>query len=826
MADEEMHNSRIDSTTALLLNGVTKVFPGVRALDDVELEVARGEVHGIVGENGAGKSTLMAVASGALAPDSGSVHVAGHLLEPGATSKAHDYGIAIVRQEPALLPDLSVAENMYLAMPRRMRPPIARLTAWSRNLLEAWNPLHGIDPDARAESLRPEDRFVVDIVRAIAQRPAVLVLDEPTEHLGGPDIERLFAAIRGQVNAGGAVVYISHRIVEVKRVADRVSVLRDGRLVGTHDVQLLDEGRIVELIVGRGLGAVFPAKRADSSTLGRRPVLEVESLDLEVLPGEIVGFAGIEGNGQGEALRAIAGMDHGRGRIVVDGRPAQRRDPRIAFLTGDRHREGTFPGLGVRETVALRNLPELSRAGFVSMTRERDFAAQAVRDFDVKTADVDTRVDSLSGGNQQKVLIASALRGHPRVMAVHEPTQGVDVGAKVGIYDVLRAEATEQEMAVVVASSDVRELVGLCDRVLVFSRGQVTVELEGDELTEKAVTAAMLTTTAERASRPAPSARLLGWLASDSAPLATVALVIAVLGVLVARSSDTYLTSINLSLTLALVAVLGFAVLGQTVALVAGVVDLSVGPLMGFLVVLQSFFLVLGASGGSQLVGWLLLLMVPAAVGWVNWALVDLMQLNAIVATLVTFIALQALALLLRPQPGGVFMPALLDGLRTRIGAVPVAFVLLVATAIMLQLLLRRSRPGICLRAVGSDAEAARINGVDVQKVRLAAFVGCSWLGAAAALLMMAQVGTGNPTSGEEYTLISISAAVIGGASLNGGRGSFIGAAVAAVLVTQVVAAVPFLDLGPAWASLLPGLMTLAAVALYSKSRHVVAHDE
>lgn len=350
MADEEMHNSRIDSTTALLLNGVTKVFPGVRALDDVELEVARGEVHGIVGENGAGKSTLMAVASGALAPDSGSVHVAGHLLEPGATSKAHDYGIAIVRQEPALLPDLSVAENMYLAMPRRMRPPIARLTAWSRNLLEAWNPLHGIDPDARAESLRPEDRFVVDIVRAIAQRPAVLVLDEPTEHLGGPDIERLFAAIRGQVNAGGAVVYISHRIVEVKRVADRVSVLRDGRLVGTHDVQLLDEGRIVELIVGRGLGAVFPAKRADSSTLGRRPVLEVESLDLEVLPGEIVGFAGIEGNGQGEALRAIAGMDHGRGRIVVDGRPAQRRDPRIAFLTGDRHREGTFPGLGVRET--------------------------------------------------------------------------------------------------------------------------------------------------------------------------------------------------------------------------------------------------------------------------------------------------------------------------------------------------------------------------------------------------------------------------------------------------------------------------------------------
>lgn len=825
MTHEGTPTSHGDSV-ALRLEGVTKVFPGVRALDDVELEVPRGEVHGIVGENGAGKSTLMAVASGVLVPDAGAVQVDGHVLKPGATGEAHDRGIAIVRQEPALLPDLSVAENMYLAMPRRLRPPIATLAAWSRDLLEEWNPEHGIDPNARAGNLRPEDRFVVDIVRAIAQQPVVLVLDEPTEHLRGPDIERLFTAVRRQVDAGGAVVYISHRIVEVKQVANRVSVLRDGQLVGTYDALLLDEGRIVDLIVGRRLGAVFPAKPDVFATGGRRPVLEVESLDLEVSPGEIIGFAGIEGNGQEKALRAIAGLNPARRSIVVDGRPVQRHDPRVAYLTGDRHREGVFPGLGVRETVALRNLPELSHAGFVRRACERAFADQAVRDFDVKTPDVDTRLDSLSGGNQQKVLIASALRRQPRVLAVHEPTQGVDVGAKVGIYDVLRGEATEQGMAVIVASSDVRELVGLCDRVLVFSRGRVTAELKGDQLTEVAVTAAMLTTTTERADRTVSSTRLLGWLASDSAPLATVAVAIAVLGVLAARSSEFYLTSINFSLTLALVAVLGFAALGQTVALVAGVVDLSVGPLMGFVVVVQSFFLVYGASGGSQLVGWLLLLLVPSAVGWVNWALVDLVQLNAIVATLVTFIALQALSLLLRPQPGGVFMPALLDGLRAKIGPVPVAFVLLVATALTLQFLLRRSRPGICLRAVGSDVEAARINGVEVQRVRVAAFVGCSWLGAVAALLMMAQVGTGNPTSGEEYTLISISAAVIGGASLNGGRGSFIGAAAAAVLVTQVVAAVPFLELGPAWASLLPGLMTLAAVALYSKSRHVATRDE
>lgn len=809
---------------ALELLGVTKSFPGVKALADIDLSVEFGEVHGVVGENGAGKSTLMAVASGALAADAGSVEVRGHPVQPGSTNDAHELGVVIVRQEPALLPDLTVAENMYLAMPRRLRPRTSDLIDWCGGLLKGWNPHHNIDPGARAETLRPEDRFVVDIVRAVAQKPAVLILDEPTEHLSAPDVERLFSAVRALVKSGGAVVYISHRLVEVKQIADRVSVLRDGRLVGTHEAALLNEGEIVELIAGRRVETVFPAKRSiEARPDERSAVLAVEALDLRVRAGEIVGFAGIDGNGQREALLAIAGLGPRHGHILVDGRPAGRHDNRVVFLAGDRHREGVFPGLGVRDTIVLRNLSAVSTAGFVNANRERGFAECAVRDFDVKAPDTDTLVESLSGGNQQKVLLASALRRRPRVLAVDEPTQGVDVGAKVGIYQALRAEAAAHDMAVVVKSSDVRELVGLCDRVLVFSRGHVTADLEGSSLTETAVTAAMLTASTERKRSSKTSSRTVQWLASDTAPVATVAVGVGALVVLAAHSSDFYLTSINLSLTLALVAVLGFAALGQTVALIAGVVDLSVGPMMGFLVVVQSFFLVYGASGPSQAAGWLLLVVVPSLVGCVNWALVDLVKLNAIVATLVTFITLQALSLLLRPQPEGVFMPALLDGLGATVGPVPVAFLAMLATAGGLQFLLGRSRLGICIRAVGSHAEAARINGVRVRGMRLLAFVSCSWLGALAGVLLMAQVGTGNPTSGEEYTLISISAAVIGGASLNGGRGSFIGAAAAALLVTQVVAAVPFLELGPEWASLLPGLMTLAAVALYAKSRHVVA---
>lgn len=814
---------------ALELRGVTKVFPGVTALDDVSLEVRAGEVHGVVGENGAGKSTLMAVASGALVPESGTVTLDGRSLVAGSTAVAREHGIAIVRQEPALLSDLSVAENLYLGLSTGRRPVLSGLTTWAADLLAEWSPEVGIDPSARVEELAAEHRFIVDIVRALAQEPAVLVLDEPTEHLAGEDVERLFRAVRRRVEAGGAVVYISHRIREVKRIADRISVLRDGAHRGTFEASSLEEAEIVRLIVGRKLDAVFPAKRADT---GGDPVLQTDGLrgagfsdlTLTVRPGEIVGFAGVEGNGQRDALRALAGLSSRTGDLRVDGAPVSSRTSAVAYLSGDRHREGLFPGLSVRETIGLRVLAQVSTGGVVSPVRERELAASAVQELGVKTPGVETATISLSGGNQQKVLLAGVLRHEPRVLLVDEPTQGVDVGAKSEIYELLRDAARERGMAIVVVSSDGIELEGLCDRVLVFSRGHVVEELGGDAVREERITAAALTSTSERDTGPARSVgRFTRWLAGDSAPLVVVGAAVVALAVVALIVNPFYSAPANVTGTLALVSVLAMVALGQTIALMVGVVDLSVGPLMGFVVVVESFFLTAESTSGSRVLGLVLLAAVPAAVGVVNWALVDLARMNSIVATLITFIALQALSLVLRPEPGGLFDSRITDVLGGAVGLVPFGFVLVVLVAGALQIGLRRSRIGVALRAAGSDAPAAGLNGLAPKRLRLLAFVACSLLAGLGGLLLMAQVGSGDATAGGEYTLISISAAVIGGASIFGGRGSFVATVAGALLVTQAIAAVPFLGLEPAWANYLPGAMTLAAVAVYAISRHAVA---
>jgi ribose transport system ATP-binding protein len=297
------------------------------------------------------------------------------------------------------------------------------------------------------------------------------------------------------------------------------------------------------------------------------------------------------------------------------------------------------------------------------------------------------------------------------------------------------------------------------------------------------------------------------------------------LGLWGAGGSPFYLTAANLAGTLALVAVLGFVALGQTVALMVGAVDLSVGPLMGFVVVVESFFLAADSLPLDRVLGWVLLFAVPLAVGVINWALVDVVRLNAIVATLITFIALQALSLVLRPQPGGLFDPRITAALTATVGPVPVAFVLLVVVAVGLQIALRRTRIGVALRAVGSDSAAGRLNGLRPRRVRLVGFAVCSVLAGLGAAFLMAQVGSGDPNAGIDYTLTSVSAGVIGGASIFGGRGSFVGTVAAAFLVTQAVGIVQFLGLDAAWSSYLPGAMTLVAVALYSKSRQVVARS-
>jgi ribose transport system ATP-binding protein len=823
----------MEHTNNLLLemSGVCKLFPGVRALHDITFDVRAGEVHGLVGENGAGKSTLMGVASGALLAENGVVKIAG-LEVRGNPQLARDLGLAIVRQEPSLMPDLTVAENLYLGLPEARRPSLSGLGSWATHLLCRWSKDVSINVRDHVATLNPEQRFIVEIVKALACEPKVLVLDEPTEHLAAEDVNRLFGRIREVTARGAAVIYISHRIREVQAIADRLTVLRDGEGQGTYDASTLSEDQIVSLIVGTSLDRTFPEKAG--ANIGQ-PVLEVRdfsgpgfsNVTLNVRQGEILGLAGIDANGQREFMRAIAGLVKGRGHLSISGKSiaiASTKDAMkagVSYLPGDRHREGIFADLTVRENFSSRSPGADITGGIINPGSEERRARDAVKRFSVKTPGIETPIRSLSGGNQQKVVLASVLASNPSVLLVDEPTQGVDVGARAEIYKILRDTAAKG-VAVIVVSSDAQEVAGLSDRVAIFSRGRVVETLAGGVVSEDNITAAVLKSTSQRDKVHRQSHAIWKWAAGNAAPLVMVAAAIAILGTAAALWNPFYISPRSLAGMMTLIATLALVAYGQQLLMLVGGIDLSVGPVMGLAQVVASFFLIKGMPVEMQLSGWILVIAVAALVGVVNWILVDPIGLHPMVATLATFMAVQAISLLLRPVPDGMIDGAILSALGTRIGFVPVAFLLALALAVLLEIFLYRRAIGISLRGFGSRPEAARVAGVHPRKTRFLAYVGCSVLAGIAAITMMQQVGIGDPRAGLGYTLASIAAVVIGGASLFGGRGSFLGAFLGAVFITQVNAVTSFLSLDQAWQSYLLGGLILAAVALYSKSRQKV----
>jgi ribose transport system permease protein/ribose transport system ATP-binding protein len=826
-ADSGM-SSPAASPSALALRAISKAYPGVQALRDVDLEVLAGEVHALVGENGAGKSTLMGVAAGSVEPDAGQVWICGTPLTSADPALSRELGVAIVYQTPALLPDLSVAENFYLGMPSGARPRMGELAAATRAALQRVSLV--IDPGTRVARLTVAQRHLLEIAKALAARPQVLILDEPTEPLGREEVERLFATVRELAGQGIAVVYISHRLPDVRRIADRITVLRDGQSRGTFAANAVSEDDIVRLIVGRPVDLAFPPKAAGDA---QAPRLELAGFSgdgfaevtASIHAGQIVGLAGVEGNGQREFIRALAGLQASEGELRLDGRRLSLRSPRgaahagMAFMPADRHRESLLMAMSVRENAALLSLPEYAQGGFVNRRREASAVRDQVSALDVRTPSLETSVGSLSGGNQQKVVLARSLLAEPSVLLADEPTQGVDAGSRLQIYRVLRSSA-EQGAAVVVLCSDGIELEGLCDRVLVFSRGQVVRELTGPEVTEENIAHAALTATRTRAHREHASggrwaSRFLG--RSEYAPAAILALFMLVLGAYTASRSGNYLTSANFQSYFLLLSALGFIALGQFIVVMLGGIDLSVGPLSGFLLVLSSFIVTPGGVG--LWIGALALLGAAIAVGLTNGLLIRAVRINPVVATLVTYFVLQGLSLLLRPTTGGEIDEAAVRTITTIVGWVPISVIVLAVLAIVLEVALRRTRWGLQLRAVGSDEAAAHRLGMKTGRVYVAAYVACAVLTFCGGVMLMAQLGTGDPNAGVNYTLTSIAAVVLGGASIFGGRGAFVGALLGAALLQQITNVTPFLNLGQAWQYWLPGALTLIAAAVYSRAR-------
>lgn len=478
----------------LQLTDITKTYGGVHALRGVSFDLFPGEVHALVGENGAGKSTLIKIMTGAVQPDGGTLLLAGESLANNTPAKATARGVATIYQQPALFPDLSVAENIALAL----EPPrLFRLVRWgerrrrARQLLERIGAR--IHPDTEAQHLSMPEQQLVEIAKAIGTEARVVIMDEPTASLSNREVDNLFRIIAEIKSKGVGIIYVSHRLEELPRIADRVTALRDGVRIATRSMSEVNRTGLIQMMVGRELAEVFPKVPVTPG----ETVFEAENVScegsppvsLQVRAGEILGLAGLVGAGRTELARILFGLTPAdSGRIRLHGQEIQVHSPSdavrhgIAYVPEDRRRHGIVAGFPVAWNTTLALLPRLGTAGFLHLAQERLLAQSLVEDLGIKTPSIDTEVGDLSGGNQQKVSLARWLVTHPRVMILDEPTQGVDVAAKAEIHK-LMGTMVERGIAIILISSEMPEILGLCDRIAVFHDRRIVATLERHQAT-------------------------------------------------------------------------------------------------------------------------------------------------------------------------------------------------------------------------------------------------------------------------------------------------------------------------------------------------------
>ncbi|KIL40393.1 D-ribose transporter ATP-binding protein [Gordoniibacillus kamchatkensis] len=479
---------------------ISKAFHGVHALKGVHFEVRRGEVHALMGENGAGKSTLMRILTGLVQPDEGDIVFYGRPLPIDSPQTALRHGIAMIHQELNPIPEMTIAENIFLGREPEYgktgfvnKPLLFRQTA---ELLDEFR--LKLDPRTKVKQLSVAQKQMLEIVKAVSYNARLLIMDEPTSALSEEEVQTLFHTIEKLKQRGVPIVYISHRLEEIFKIADRVTVLRDGEYISTTRIEALSKDELITMMVGRPLSNIFPKEAAKIG----KPILEVENLSrsnvfsdiqFNVRSGEILGIAGLMGAGRSEVMRAIFGIDRfDAGEIRVDGIPAHIRKPAdairlgIALVTEDRKELGLVLCRSVKENMTLASLNALSNGLFINRLSEIAACSKMTGDITVKMSGLDQTVQSLSGGNQQKVVLAKWLMRKPKVLILDEPTRGIDVGAKAEIYR-LMSDLARDGMAIIMISSELPEIMGMSDRILVMGEGRIKGEFMRGQVTQEEI---------------------------------------------------------------------------------------------------------------------------------------------------------------------------------------------------------------------------------------------------------------------------------------------------------------------------------------------------
>ena len=481
----------------LRLNGITKIFPGTVALSDVSFSVNKAEIHAIVGENGAGKSTLMNIISGSLLPDKGEIYLEGKKVNIRSPRDAQNLGISIVHQELALCPHLTVAENIYIGrLPEKSAKIVdfKKLNQMSQEVLSLFDEVN-IKPTDKVANLNVAQQQIVEIAKAITFNCKLLILDEPTSALSEADAAVLFKIIKDLKAKGISILYISHRLREIFELADRITVLRDGRYITTLNTAETNPDQVVSLMVGREIKEMYPPK---ADRIGKE-IFRVENISSDKVQnvsfalheGEVLGFAGLVGAGRTELAQTICGiLPKHCGEIYLEGKKIEINSledaikHKIGYVTEDRKQYGLFLKLPVAHNVSAIHLKYDYKRLLIERQKELSLAQEFVKKLNVKTSSYLQLVMSLSGGNQQKVMIAKWLAINPRILILDEPTRGIDVGAKAEIHTLLR-ELAKNGIGIILISSEMPEIIGMCDRVIVMREGRVTGELSGDKITEE-----------------------------------------------------------------------------------------------------------------------------------------------------------------------------------------------------------------------------------------------------------------------------------------------------------------------------------------------------
>lgn len=478
---------------------VSKAFPGVLALDQVDFSCLPGEVHAVVGENGAGKSTLIKILAGVYQPEKGKIFLRGREISFPSPKDAQKSGISIIYQEFNLIPELSVAENIFLGREPSKRWRLIDTTRLNQRSKELLTDLKAdIDIQSKVKDLGVAQQQMVEIAKALSLNADVIVMDEPSAVVSGRELDSLFRIIRTLKKSGKTIIYISHRIDEIFKISDRTTVLKDGKLVGRVKTKDVDKPKIVNMMVGRSLTETFPVRERGE----KKEVLALENVcsgdflkqvSFKVYSGEIMGLAGLVGSGRSEVARAIFGADGiDKGTVLLNGRPIKKATPKssivggIGFMTENRGKDGLVYSLSVRKNLTLPILDRIKKWCFVSEAKEKDFSTDCVKEYGIVTTGIEQEIQYLSGGNQQKVILAKWVNINPSILILDEPTRGIDVGAKTEIYRLMRLLA-KQGTAILMISSELPEIIGMSDRILVMHDGRIMGELRPSEATEERI---------------------------------------------------------------------------------------------------------------------------------------------------------------------------------------------------------------------------------------------------------------------------------------------------------------------------------------------------